>query len=256
MQRQSTLGLPMLCLLMGSMFCTCAQAQLLPIFRSKAEQQSRLRAAQHVPLEQVSDELRDKVRLVLERPTLFSQGPTETFICQPEVYMHLLGNPDTVASGWQKLGAQCLTIRRQAPGQFTWSDDQGSSILWQTAHASGAARVWFAEGQVRPGAKMPLVPVQCVVILQHGIVKRQGQDTQVRHNADVFIHTDSKLATVVTKMMGPSAPRMAEQAIGQMQMFFAAMATYCHQHPEQAPVLVNLRIQPVAATPASFTPEK
>ena len=56
----------------------------------------------------------------------------------------------------------------------------------------------------------------------------------VRHQADLYLHTDSKTAVWVTRMLGPSGPRIAEQYVGQLQMFFAALAWYFDQHPDQA----------------------
>ena len=56
----------------------------------------------------------------------------------------------------------------------------------------------------------------------------------VQHHADMFMHTDSKTASLVARLMGPSAPRMAEQAAGQMEMFFSALAWYLDQHPAKA----------------------
>ena len=40
-------------------------------------------------------------------------------------------------------------------------------------------------------------------------------------------------------MLGASAPHLAEQYVGQMEMFFGALAWYLDQHPEQAEVMLK-----------------
>jgi hypothetical protein len=38
----------------------------------------------------------------------------------------------------------------------------------------------------------------------------------------------------VARLLGPSAPRLAEQYLGQLQLFFSALVWYLDQHPERA----------------------
>jgi len=54
----------------------------------------------------------------------------------------------------------------------------------------------------------------------------------VRHQAELFIHSDNKTAAIAARLLGPSAPRMAENYIGQIQTFFSALSWYCNEHPE------------------------
>src|SRR5437016_250834 len=51
-------------------------------------------AAARVPLPEVPEVLRARVRHVIERPTLFSHGPAEAFTGRPALYHWLLDHPD------------------------------------------------------------------------------------------------------------------------------------------------------------------
>ena len=57
---------------------------------------------------------------------------------------------------------------------------------------------------------------------------------------DVYVQTDSKAAALVTRLLGPAAPRMAEQGATQLLMFFSSMAKYLderRQVPTRCPTL-------------------
>jgi hypothetical protein len=201
---------------------------------SKAEQWRKVQAAALVPLDQVPPELREQVQRTLDRPTLFASGPPETFVCQPELYAWLLDHPDRGVLAWRRLGAVCLNIVARGPDRFGWTDEQGNDMWWETIYRSADVHVWYAEGKVKPSPVLPLVPVRAVVVLRQSRVRDQADGTMMFHQADVFVQTDSKAAALATRLMGPSAPHLAEQGIGQMQMFFSALAWYCQRHPDRA----------------------
>jgi hypothetical protein len=242
-----------------------AQAGPFPqLFRtsSSGNQWEKLRAASQVPLDQLPPALRPKVQRVLEHPILYSQGPQESFVCQPKFYAWLLDHPDRATTAWRRLGAKCLDITDRGNGQFGWSDGKGSEVIWRTLVPNPNLRIWYAEGQVKPGAVLPTVPVQCVVILRHDVVRPQDGAAIMEHQADVFVYSDSRAAALAIRILGPSVPRLAEQGTAQLQMFYAALAWYCHKHPERTKVLFqpngsespsSLRLySPLEASPVAF----
>jgi hypothetical protein len=187
-----------------------------------------------VPLDQIAPELRERVRAVVEQPTLASRGPLEAFACNPAVYGWLLNHPDQAVRLWRRLGAKCAEIKDRGNGRFGWSDGQGSEITWDTVLDTPDQRIWYAEGHVKPGLLLPTVPVQAVIVLTH----TEGRDVKgrpaIRHQAGMILHTDSRTAALAARLLGASAPRMAEQYVGQIQTFYAALAWYLEQHPELA----------------------
>jgi hypothetical protein len=231
-----------------------ASAQLLLFGNKNNEQAQRMQAAALVPLDSLPPAYRDKVSQVVGKPTVYTKGAQETFEAQPELYRWLLDNPDRAVVAWKRLGAKCVDIQRRGPNQFGWSDTQGSEVVWTAIHTGPNLHVWFAEGQVKPGVLFPMVPVQCVAMIRHGIVKQDEDGATIQHQADVFAYSDSKTAAVVTRMLGPSVPRLAKQGVGQLQMFFGALAWYCHEHPDRADKLLRPDPKPVKRSDTSFDP--
>ena len=55
----------------------------------------------------------------------------------------------------------------------------------------------------------------------------------MRHRGELFLQTDSKAAALALKVIGPAAPRMAEQYAAQIEMFYSGLAWYLDAHPEK-----------------------
>jgi hypothetical protein len=255
MGRRLRLGLGLLVAVSWASTGGAAQAQLLPFLsRPKTDHWQRLRAAGLVPLDQVPPQYREEIRTALERPTLFTSGPGEQFLCRPDLYYWFLDHPDRAVVAWQRLGATCLNITDRGRGRFGWADEQGNDVWWEVVYDSPEVRVWFAQGKVKPSAVLPPVPVRAVVVLRHSKAREQADGTVMFQQADVFAHTDSRTAALVTRLMGPSAPRLAEQGVEQMQMFFSALAWYCQRYPERAASLLEGLGAGPAAAPAGAAP--
>src|SRR4029079_10028811 len=102
--------------------------------------------------------------------------------------------------------------QRRPGGKFGYVDDTGSDVTWETVHQTPGMRIWYAEGKVQASAVLPIVPVKAMIILHHTDAKMPDGTMVVKHQSDVVIHTDSKVAATATKLMGQSAPKLAEQA--------------------------------------------
>jgi len=190
-----------------------------------------------IPWAELNDKATAISKQMMERPTVQARGPAETFSCTPEQYLWLLDNPDRAVLAWRKLGAKCVSIQRRPAGKFGYVDEMGSDVSWETIHQSPNLRVWFAEGKVKASAVLPLVPVKALVILRHSDGKMADGNVVVQHQTEIVIQTDSKAAAGVTKLMGQSAPKLAEQGLSQLQLFFSALSCYVDRHPEKAEAL-------------------
>jgi hypothetical protein len=202
-----------------------------------------------VPLDELPPGVRERVRAVLDHPTLSSRGPMEAFHCRPALYYWLLDHPDLAVRLWRGLGARCTDIYPRGEGSFTWKDAQSGEVHWDTVLRTARQRVWYAEGKVRPGVLLPSVSIRAVVVLNH----QEGTDGSgkpaVRHQMDLILHTDSRAVGLATRLFGASAPRMAEEYVGQMEMFFGALAWYLTQHPDKATALFEDLKRPAASGP-------
>lgn len=194
---------------------------------SGAESREQARAVS--PL---SAKSRAAIDRVIGRPTVTARGPCQTFKGDPALYAWLLDHPAQGVRMWRLLGAQCLDIRELGGSRFSWSDGDGSEIHWQTAVATDSIRVWYAEGNVKAATFLPAVPVRAVVILRHTLEPTEHGTALISHRAELYFQTDSKAAAAVTRLLGQSAPHLAEQCVVQLETFFSALVWYAYTHPQ------------------------
>ena len=192
-----------------------------------------------IPVQLVADGQREAVRGVLEKPTLSARSQPESFRGKAEVYRYFLDNPDRAVTAWRRLEAKCVTIQPLGNQKFAWNDDNGSEVVWQTVIRQGDLRVWYAEGKVKASPVLPLIPVKVVMVIRHGEVLTNEGTPVLHQQTEMYIHTDSKTAALMTKMMGPTAQRTAEQGLGQFQFFFSGLCQYLNRHPERLEQLVR-----------------
>jgi hypothetical protein len=212
-----------------------APFKIVPVSADKLDKD---KAAARVPLQDIPERYRTGVKTTIEKPALFTQGPVETFACSPRVYYWLLQHPDRGVIAWKRLGAQCVMINERGPGRFGWSDEHGSDLQWDTVFESKDQHIWYAEGKVRPAPMLPLVPVKAIVSLRFSEETGPGGVPMMQQQADMFLYTDSIGAALAAKLLGAAAPKMAEQCVTQMQMFFSGMAWYINRYPDRAAVLL------------------
>ncbi|HJT75912.1 MAG TPA: hypothetical protein VJ739_01815, partial [Gemmataceae bacterium] len=165
-------------------------------------------------------------------PTFTARGPGETFACWPAQYHWLLDHPDRAAAGWRRLGARCVDISDRGDGRFGWADTEGSDVSWTTVYRDDHMRVWYAEGKVRPGAVLPLVSLRAVVVLHYTQLGDGPGRSVMQHQAELFLHTDSRTVALVARLLGASAPRAGQQYVAQLEMFYSSLAWYLDQHPD------------------------
>jgi len=191
-----------------------------------------------VALEAMPAATRDALTKVMKDPTISAVSPAEEFVAQPDMYQWLLDHPDRTAGAWRKLGVAAVEIKPLKDGRFCWKDENGSELVWQNVAQGPTGRVWYAEGKVNPGPLLPTVAVTAVAVINYADTPRSTGDAVIKHQIEVFLHTDSRTANLITKMLGDGAPRMAAQGSEQLLMFFSGIAKYAHDKPEKARTLL------------------
>jgi hypothetical protein len=207
-------------------------------------------APSSVPLDDLTPNDRLHVRAVLEQPTLRSHGRVETFTCQPAIYDWLLDHPDLAVRLWRLLGAKCGDILPEGSDSFVWKDGP-SHVHWDTVLKRPGLRIWYAEGEVRPGVLLPGAAVKAVAILRYTESKPTDGRPTLRHQVELTLHTDSHAVALAARILGASAPRAGEQMVGQIEMFYAALAWYLDQHPKNAELLFAQLRRPESTDAAS-----
>ncbi|OWK38514.1 hypothetical protein [Fimbriiglobus ruber] len=192
------------------------------------------------PFDPVIPEYREAVALVVKNSTLSVKATDDEFVAHAKVYDWLLDHPDRVSLAWQRMNVPCVEITDVGNGWFHWADEHGSELKWRVVGRSADSIIWYATGKMKPGSVIPSAPVKAVAVLK---APRQVADERIgavtlEPSVTVYMQTESRAASALLRMIGPAAPRMAEQGAEQFLLFFSGPARHIHKHPEKAPALL------------------
>jgi hypothetical protein len=177
---------------------------------------------------------KDAVLKVVRQPTISTKYSSEEVVCSREMYEWLLNHPDRVSLAWRRMKVACVEINDLGNGRFGWNDEHGSELTWQSVGTFPDGVVWFATGKVKPSPVTPAVPVKAVVVLAYP-TKKPGTLAPI---TQVYMHTDSRAASMILRMLGPTAPKLAEQGAEQLLFFFNGIGRYVTAHPEHAETML------------------
>ncbi|MCI0705412.1 MAG: hypothetical protein L0241_30495 [Planctomycetia bacterium] len=189
-------------------------------------------------LEVVQPDYRDAVLKIVGKPTISARATAPDVICTVAMYQWLFDHPDRVSLAWQRLKVPAVPITDSGNGQFTWTDKNGSEVVWRTVGTFADGRVWYATGKVKPSPATPAVPVKAVAILTHPQKAAKDGVAAFSTSVQLYLHSDSKAAALAMRMMGPSAPKLAEQGAEQFLEFFNGIADYVQKNPTKADALL------------------
>lgn len=197
-------------------------------------------AAEPAIVEKVAANRRDAVAAVMRQPTLATSATESTFAANHKLYAWMLDNPDRVSLAWQRLEIPCVEIQALGNNRFCWTDPNGSRLSWEPVARIEDGVVWYATGQVKPGALFPMVPVKAVAVLRYpGTATVKPDLHNLKPELKIYLQTDSRAASAVLRILGPTAPKLAEDAAGQLLYFFSGIAGHLGKHPAQTAMLLG-----------------
>lgn len=187
----------------------------------------------------VTPTYREAVARCLRQPTVAARARGEPVVCTKAVYEWLLDHPDRVALAWQRRQVPCLPIQARHDGSFGWTDETGSEVVWRTVGRFREGRIWYARGSIKPSRLSPPIPVEGVVIFHHPILAEKEGVARFAPRVECYMHSDSRMAHLAVKLLGPSVSDIADHAAAQLIEFFSAIAAYVQNHPKEAPHLLG-----------------
>jgi hypothetical protein len=192
-----------------------------------------------VPLSDVvSADYRDAVMKVVQKPTVSTRAVAPDVICTVAMYEWLFDHPDRVSLAWQRLKVGAVPIADAGNGKFVWTDENGSEVTWQKVGTFADGLVWYATGKVKPAAAGPSLPVKAVAVLTRTQKAQKDGVAAFGTSVQIFLQSDSKAATLALKLVGPTAPKVAEQGAEQFLEFFNGIADYVQRNPKKADELL------------------
>ena len=189
------------CLIVLVLFSSLRAESPVPM-RPSSSLESRQEAMQFIPFDQLTAVKREKIRKVIERPSVYRRLPIQLTATDPKLFTFLVRYPEVVINMWQLMGATNIKFQRTGPYTFQMNDGAGTSSRVELVYGTPDLHVFYAEG-FYDGSLLPRrIQGKCVMVLTTGSSKQQG-GTLLSSRLDVFVQADRLGVELLAKTLHP-----------------------------------------------------
>ncbi len=175
------------------------------------ESREALEAAQQLlPLDQLSDEARDRLGDVIARPTIYRRLPTEVVACDPEMYLTLIRNPDIIVSIWRKMHVTDVTMQSLRPFHYQCDDKAGTISQVELIYGTPQMHVYYADSLYEGPLLARAVKCRVVLLLRTEYSKNEDGEPLATSQMDAFIRIDHLAANLIARTLSPLVGRSAD----------------------------------------------
>jgi hypothetical protein len=207
---------------------------------------------QVVPLNQLAAEHRDVVAEVISEHTFHRQGESDTFPCQGNLYLSLLGEPLVPLSLWKDLSDSPVQLQKVGPNRYEGSDGSGSTATWQFALRSPRLHVLLAYFNYVSPRGNARIDARIVLIVHASYVQDSNKEPFIQHSVEAFVKVDSMGWKTLARTVRPVIERVLEEQIREAGYFISLMSRLVVTYPNWACQVVANQTSIDAATKQRF----
>jgi len=209
--------------------------------------------SQVLPLDQVAPHARDAVAEVIRDAHFHRQGKSDTFPCNPRIYMKLLNEPAVTLALWQDLGPSPARLQQTAANRYQGTDGAGTTATWEFVLRSPRLNVMLCElDYVSPRGNAKLNG-RIVLIVRSGYFKEVNGESWVQHDIEAFVKVDSRGWKAVAVTIKPIIEKLLEDQVREAGWFVSLMGRLVEIYPSWANEVVTKQNQIAAETRTAFS---
>lgn len=173
-------------------------AESLESSTSSTDRNAAIRA---IPFQQLNDESRDKIQRVVSKPDLYRRLPVVTIDCDPDLYLHMVRNPEIVVNMWHLGGITQIDLERV--GQFTLdaTDGAGTTSRVELVYGTPNIHIYYGRGTYEGPLIRNRISGNCVMVLRSEYLKGKSGESLVRNRLDVFVAVDQRGVGMIAKTL-------------------------------------------------------
>ncbi len=199
--------------------------------------------AQVVPLDQVAPHAREAVAEVIRDAHFHRQGKSETFPCNPRVYMKLLNEPPITLALWQDLADTPAKLQQIGPSRYTGSDGAGTSATWEFVLRSPRLNVLLCDLDYTSPRGNAKLQGRIVLIVRSGYFREVNGEFWVQHDLEAFVKIDSRGWKAVAVTIRPIIEKLLEDQVQEAGWFVSLMGRLVETYPNWAIGVANKQPQ-------------
>ena len=187
-----------------------------------------------LPMHRLTPQARAKIDSVVHKPTFYRQLPTQQIVCDPDLFLVLARNPDTLVALWELMGVTKVQTTRVGPYQIDADDGQGTRCRLDLVYGDANQHIFYAQGSYDGAMVTSAVGGRGVFVLRsQSQLPQRGTGTQptVTGILDCFVQLDSLGADLLVRTLAPLVGRSADSNFEQTARFIEQVHQSSRQNP-------------------------
>ncbi len=194
----------------------------------------RVDPATILPLERVAATRRAAVAEVIRENTFHRRGETDTFPCNPRLYLGLLNEPALTLALWRDISDNPVRLQRLGPNLYTGTDGTGAAATWEFVLRSPNLHVLYCDLDYKSPSGRTHLDARLVLLVHTDYYKDGAGAPWIRHAVEVFVKVDSRGWKTVAKTIRPVLENLLEDQVREAGWFVSLMGRLVEKYPDWA----------------------
>lgn len=232
-------------LLLGLMLAVCAFAETRSIAAepwlgdAASGRAVESNAIEKIPFARMTPAAQDNIRAVVDRPSFFRRLPTQSFDCDPELFVFLVRYPEVIVNIWDLMEITKVEVKRVAPYVFTGHDGAGTTSRCELLYGTSDTHVYYGTGKYSGSMAPREVNGRCVSVLHSSVATSSSGRTTITVSMDIFLKLDNLGADLLTRTLGPLVGKTADYNFAESAKFVSQVSQVCEKNPLAAQQLAQ-----------------
>jgi hypothetical protein len=184
-----------------------------------------------IPLNNLNAEARQKINVVLDKPSFFRRLPAEAIQCDPELFLFLVRHPEVLVNIWDLMQITKVELQRVAPFEFRGSDGAGTTCKSELIYGTSNLHIYYGTGVYSGPLMARDVSGRCLCVLSSSSAVAPGGKPKVGSQMDVYMKLDSVGADLVTRTVAPVVGKTADSNFRETASFISQLSQVCETNP-------------------------
>ena len=170
---------------------------------ASSSSRSRQEAIRAIPFDRIHAPVGQKLRKVIEDPTMYRRLPIQIVDADPDLYILLARYPEVIVNMWQLMGVTQLQLERTGDYTMRVVDGAGTTGNLELVYGTQDVHVYYAVGHYEGPLLKQRIVGRCVAVLSTGFTETDQGRIYVSSRLDVFARLDNPAADLVAKTLYP-----------------------------------------------------
>jgi hypothetical protein len=184
-----------------------------------------------IPRDKLTPEQIEKVRSVVNKPSLYRRLPTQVIRCDPDLYLFVMNHPEVLANIWQLMGIEDVVLQPTLDGRFLADDGAGTRGKGEFLYRSFDTHLVYAEGSYDGPMFNKAVDGACLVLLKSGYNREPDGNYYVTVRLDLFVRLDHAGLDFLAKTFQPLVVKVADYNFVATTSFLQSLSRTAEVNP-------------------------